>query len=115
MQARNQGHLSTFFCRAPVAPGALQPRAVSLHFPARGFRGLLPTELARPVNPNLSIIERAFQLAKSGQVSNVDDLRARLKQEGYDPRGDFVGRSLKSQLRDLIKTAQSDPARKTKS
>jgi hypothetical protein len=54
---------------------------------------------------NLSALERAFQLARSGQVSNVEDIRKRLKQEGYDANAVYVGQSLKTQLRDLIKAA----------
>ena len=57
------------------------------------------------MDPNLSALERAFQLARSGQVSNVEDIRKRLKQEGYDSRAVDVGRSLQSQLRELIKVA----------
>jgi hypothetical protein len=34
---------------------------------------------------NLSALERAFQLARSGQVSNVEDIRKRLKQEATMP------------------------------
>ena len=54
------------------------------------------------MDPNLSALERAFQLARSGQVSNVEDIRKRLKQEGYDANAVYVGQSLKTQLRDLI-------------
>jgi hypothetical protein len=60
------------------------------------------------VKPNVSALERAFQLAKSGLMSNVADIRVTLKREGYDAQGDLVGRSLKSQLRDLIKAARLD-------
>jgi hypothetical protein len=60
----------------------------------------------KEMDPKVSALERAFQLAKSGQVSNVEDIRTRLKREGYDAREDLVGRSLKSQLRDLIKAAR---------
>jgi hypothetical protein len=53
--------------------------------------------------------ERAFQLAKSGKVSNLDDIRKTLKQEGYDANVVQDGASLKAQLRNLIKAAQSRP------
>jgi hypothetical protein len=33
---------------------------------------------------NLSALERAFQLARSGQVTDVIDIKAQLKREGYD-------------------------------
>jgi hypothetical protein len=52
-----------------------------------------------------SPLKRAFQLARSGQVSKVDDIRKRLKQEGYDANAVYVGQSLKMQLRELIKAA----------
>jgi hypothetical protein len=55
------------------------------------------------MDPNLSALERAFQLARSGQVSNVEDIRKRLKQEGYDANAVYAGQSLNTQLRDLIK------------
>ena len=66
------------------------------------------------MDPNLSALERAFQLARSGQVSNVHDIRKRLKQEGYDARVVDAGRSLQSQLRELIKVAHLDPGGSTK-
>jgi hypothetical protein len=58
---------------------------------------------------NVTPLERAFQLAKSGKVSNLDDIRKTLKQEGYDARVVQDGASLKAQLRNLIKAAQSRP------
>jgi hypothetical protein len=57
------------------------------------------------MDPNLSALERAFQLARSGQVSNVEDVRKRLKQEGYDANAVYVGQSLRTQLKNLIKAA----------
>jgi hypothetical protein len=50
-------------------------------------------------------IERAFELARAGEVADMDDLRSVLRQEGYLER-DIEGRSLGSQLRDLIKSAR---------
>jgi|HubBroStandDraft_5_1064220.scaffolds.fasta_scaffold49796_2 hypothetical protein len=58
---------------------------------------------------NVTPLERAFQLAKSGKVSNLDDIRKTLKQEGYDASVVQDGASLKAQLRNLIKAAQSRP------
>jgi hypothetical protein len=58
---------------------------------------------------NVTPLERAFQLAKSGKVSNLDDIRKMLKQEGYDASVVQDGTSLKTQLRNLIKAAQSRP------
>ena len=57
----------------------------------------------------VTAIERAFQLARSGQMATVDDIRKRLKQEGYDERVMLDGgRSLTAQLRGLIKTAATN-------
>jgi hypothetical protein len=53
----------------------------------------------------LRVLERAFQLANSGQVTRIDDLRKRLKSEGYDASEVYFGPSLKLQLRELIKAA----------
>jgi hypothetical protein len=47
-------------------------------------------------------LERVFQLARSGQVSNLEDIRKALKQEGYDGAAVYFGLSLKKQLRQLI-------------
>jgi hypothetical protein len=44
------------------------------------------------MDSNLSALERAFQLAKSGQFSNVENIRKRLKQEGYVANVMFVGK-----------------------
>ena len=53
---------------------------------------------------NVTALERAFQLAKSGNCASVPDLRQRLKQEGYSLQT-IVGRTLTRQLEALIKAA----------
>ena len=54
----------------------------------------------------MTALERAFQLARSGHMATVDDIRKRLKQEGYDERAVADGgRSLTTQLRGLIRAA----------
>ena len=58
------------------------------------------------MDPKTSALERAFQLAKSGQVSKVDDIKPRLKREGYDANDVFLGQSLRVQLAGLIKAAK---------
>lgn len=51
-------------------------------------------------------LERAFELAKSGDCGTVDDIRKRLKAEGY--RSETVtGPTLLKQLRTLITAARS--------
>ena len=58
------------------------------------------------MDPRVSAVERAFQLARAGRLANVDDIKERLKQEGYDVSSRaFDGPSLRSQLRKLIKAA----------
>jgi hypothetical protein len=49
-------------------------------------------------------LERAFQLAKSGHVSDVKEIRILLRQEGYSA-AQVQGRQLSSQLRSLIADA----------
>jgi hypothetical protein len=60
------------------------------------------------MQPNTSAIERAFELAKSGQYVSVAEIKRRLLAEGYSA-GHIEGR----QLRDQLKTA-IDAARKGK-
>lgn len=50
-------------------------------------------------------LERAFDLAKSGRCRSMDEVRARLKAEGYDVQA-LQGKVLLSQLRALIKEAE---------
>ena len=58
---------------------------------------------------NLSPLERAFQLAKSGTCTSVEDIRKGLKSEGYSVN-QIDGRTLLKQLTALIKESkpQSD-------
>jgi hypothetical protein len=53
---------------------------------------------------NTTPLERAFQLAKSGDCNSVEDLKKRLKAEGY-PTNQVFGRVLGRQLQGLIKKA----------
>ena len=54
---------------------------------------------------NVTALERAFQLAKSGICESVADLKNRLRSEGYATTK-VVGGSLTKQLRALIAAAQ---------
>ena len=46
-----------------------------------------------------SALGHAFQLARSGQVSNVEDISKKAgNEEGYDARDMFVGPSLRSPI-----------------
>ena len=54
------------------------------------------------MQPNVNALERAFELASSGECRTVQDIRRRLQHEGYN--GDMLtGRTLKRQLEALIK------------
>jgi hypothetical protein len=55
---------------------------------------------------NVSALERAFQLARSGEAATTDDIKKKLEREGYD-RAVVVdgGKLLELQLRKLISEA----------
>ena len=55
-------------------------------------------------------LERAFQLARSGQFSSLEDIRLQLNREGLNPRT-VVGPLLRRQLRDLICEAHPEERR----
>jgi len=50
-------------------------------------------------------VERAFQLARSGSVGTVEELKKVIDREGYNSRG-IEGNVIRGQLRDLIKAAR---------
>jgi hypothetical protein len=58
------------------------------------------------MDPRVSAHERAFQLARSGRVANVDEIRKELKREGYDASAMDGGPTLGMQLRKLIREAR---------
>jgi len=54
-----------------------------------------------------SVVERAFEIAKSGKVATVADLRKQLTAEGYSNNAQFLtGRSLSNQLTRMIAEAR---------
>jgi hypothetical protein len=55
----------------------------------------------------ITVLERAFQIAKSGSCGTVQDVKTRLVSEGYSIY-QITGRALSSQLLALIKAARSD-------
>jgi hypothetical protein len=67
------------------------------------------------VEHKVSALERAFQLARSGQVSTIEDIRKVLRQEGYEASHMCVGPSLRLQLRNLVKAAHLQPGNSGKS
>ena len=55
-------------------------------------------------------IERAFQLAQSGGVRTVDDLRRELKREGYESvEAHLAGASIRKQLTQILAEAAEQP------
>ena len=55
---------------------------------------------------NTRVLERAFELARSGRCPNLDDLRRQLQQEGYHGVEEHLrGTMLRRQLRALIQNA----------
>jgi hypothetical protein len=66
------------------------------------------------MDQKLSALERAFQLAKSGEVAGLTQIASSLNREGYSA-SQIEGPLLKRQLANLIKTARkssvaSDPS-----
>jgi LmbE family N-acetylglucosaminyl deacetylase len=54
---------------------------------------------------NRTALERAFELARSGKVFTVDELRRKLGSEGY-MASQIDGRALSRQLRELIRESR---------
>jgi hypothetical protein len=52
-----------------------------------------------------SALERAFELARTGQYLSVEDLKKKLRAEGYSI-ATITGPTLLKQLRELIKAAR---------
>jgi hypothetical protein len=57
------------------------------------------------MDANKTAIERAFELAKSGGLASVDEIRHALKSEGYFAHH-LTGPSLLGQLRKLIRDSR---------
>jgi hypothetical protein len=53
-------------------------------------------------------LERAFELARSGEHAGPPEIRERLKREGYDAK-QIEGPMLMRQLRDICEAARLDP------
>jgi hypothetical protein len=53
---------------------------------------------------NKSVVERAFELARSGKYSSVKSLVAQLNAESYNTL-QITGRTLRTQLRKLIEAS----------
>jgi transketolase N-terminal domain/subunit len=57
------------------------------------------------VDQNVTALERAFQLAKSGNIATLDALKHQLKTEGYSV-ATVTGKALTMQLRAIIHASQ---------
>lgn len=56
------------------------------------------------MQPNQTALERAFELAKSGEYSTVNVIKGKLRSEGY-PLDQVDGKALTKQLRALMRDA----------
>jgi hypothetical protein len=54
----------------------------------------------------LTALERAFQVAKSGRVKDLEEIRMLLRREGHDV-SQLQGPLLRSQLKKLIEAARA--------
>ena len=60
----------------------------------------------------LHTLERAFELARTGECTSVDDIRKRLKAEQYSQvDAHLAGASVRRQLLDLCREARGEPKR----
>lgn len=58
---------------------------------------------------NMTTIERAFELARSGECGSVNDLRQRLRREGHESvHLHLHGASINRQLIDLMQAAKRE-------
>jgi hypothetical protein len=61
---------------------------------------------AAGMDQNKTALERAFELAKSGEYATVELIRRKVSGEGY-PRDQLQGVSLRRQLKELILAARA--------
>ena len=66
--------------------------------------------MLRGMKPHTTSLERAFELAKSGQCLTVVHIRTKLKAEGYDFR-QLEGRALSKQLVEIMQKARANADR----
>ena len=55
---------------------------------------------------NKTTLERAFELAETGKFKSTEDIRRRLRSEGFDPR-QIEGLHLSKQLMDASRKARA--------
>lgn len=73
-------------------------------------RGAANIYMLSAMKPNTTSLERAFELAKSGQYLTMDHIRTKLKAEGYDFR-QLEGRVLSKQLVEIMQNAHANADR----
>jgi hypothetical protein len=56
------------------------------------------------MKPNVTALERAFQLAKTGRYLDIAHIKQQLNHEGYSPN-QIEGRTLIRQLQDIMRGA----------
>lgn len=61
------------------------------------------------MTPNVTSLERAYQLARSGKVHSLEDIKRSLAAEGYNAN-QIEGRTLRLQLKGLINRARTQPS-----
>ena len=62
-------------------------------------------EAAQAMKLGVSAITRALQLARSGSVRDVAEIKRAMARSGYNPR-EIEGKAITGQLRELIKAAR---------
>jgi hypothetical protein len=65
------------------------------------------------MNERPRLLERAFELARTGKCRTVDELRSELKREGFDNNtilSNIAGPSIRKQLAALIAARPDQPA-----
>lgn len=60
------------------------------------------------MGPNVTAVERAFQLAKTGRYASVGSIKLQLKDEGYSSH-QIEGRVLHRQLAEIIRAKSPKP------
>jgi hypothetical protein len=66
---------------------------------------MTPRAIGYSMDQNTSALERAFQLASLGNCSSTDDIRKRLKEEGYSA-DQVTGGCISKQLKALMTDAR---------
>lgn len=61
------------------------------------------------MEPNVSLLERAFQMARSGQVATITEITHNLRKEGYvNAPSVMSGKGLRTTLRKLIQANRTE-------